>query len=470
MMFKKTDLLERLSALDKDSKKKTVPELEELKETITEVVENAANFSKFLQSLSKEKWNPKTLEIFSECMGRRLSEEGGQEGNEETLLAILRANYRGVWLPGLVKSLLRLLQRGNAYALDLLKDILTKPRKSKESDAWSFYEKNFASILQPNNGLPYLMSLSLESWPEEPSKQIRLILKKLMERYANERSPLSNKESLAALEAYLIQRCADMSRPWKEMEFSILKLVANQNIPEWTEYIAKIVAKLKEAQESRAINWAEFIIKQLDKTKTWKDEPIKETSKSPQPGMPDGIASLEDFEERTVHFFSALETIVREYKNMKLKYQQNLQDIADLRKQAENLEDDIKKKNHIITEKNDFIRTLRIEKSQISTEMLTLHKSVVEYQTQLREEIERSDVRIHQIQMEAKMQLRQFKNMLWQRINPDLDDLIHGTLQEDDYASPERGRSLYRRLQDIIRKLRDLEVIPGSDNYRGGEN
>jgi hypothetical protein len=467
MTFKKTDLMERLSVLDKDSKKKTVPELEELKETITEFVKNAAELSRFLDSLTKEKWNPKTLEIFSECLSERLSEEGPQEENDKAILAILRANYRGMWVPGLVKGLLHLLQRGNADALDLLKEIITKPRKSKKSDVWGFYEKNFASILRPHNGFPYLMSLYLQSWPEESSKQIGLILKKLAEKYANERSPLSDKESLAALAAYLVRRCAEISQPWKEMEFPLLKLVANQKVTEWTGNLAKIIVRLKAAQHSREISWAEFMIRQLEKTGIGEEATTSEAPQSLQPGMPAAIASLEDFEERTVHFFSALDAIIREHKNLKSNYQQALQDVADLRRQAENLEEDIQKKNLVVAEKDDSLRTLRLEKSQISKEMLTLQSTVVELRTQLQEEIERSDVRIHQIQLEANMQLRQFKNVLWQRINPDLDDLIHGTLQEDDYASPERGRSLYRRLQDIIRKLRDLEVIPGSDTYRG---
>ena len=51
------------------------------------------------------------------------------------------------------------------------------------------------------------------------------------------------------------------------------------------------------------------------------------------------------------------------------------------------------------------------------------------------------------------------KNNIWETINNDL--------KEEDYATPERGRRLYRRIMDLIRILKESEVIPTSKTTQG---
>ena len=89
------DLLTKLSILDKDSKKKTVAELKEMKEIVATILAQDEKLDQFLRNLSREKWNPKTLELFAQGLHERLRDLP-QEEAAESILSVLRANHRGV--------------------------------------------------------------------------------------------------------------------------------------------------------------------------------------------------------------------------------------------------------------------------------------------------------------------------------------------------------------------------------------
>lgn len=71
----------------------------------------------------------------------------------------------------------------------------------------------------------------------------------------------------------------------------------------------------------------------------------------------------------------------------------------------------------------------------------------------------RTDERIHQIRMQAENEVNRYKYELWARLRPDLDDLLRDDLQEDDFATPDRGRILFGRIRNIVTVLRDSGVV-----------
>jgi hypothetical protein len=91
---------------------------------------------------------------------------------------------------------------------------------------------------------------------------------------------------------------------------------------------------------------------------------------------------------------------------------------------------------------------------------LHLEEVIQEYEIKLQKERERVDVLIHQIQLDADRKVIEFKHLVFKRLIPQLDDLTNVALGEYYYASAEKGRKLYQRLQDIIRILRDLGILP----------
>ena len=465
MGFTYQDKLKKLSDLDKKPKK-TGTDLTEMKETVAAILAQDKEWDSLLENLPNRQWNPKTLELLSEGLRERLRDTP-EDKTVKDILAILRANHKGVWLPGMVKVLSALLAHNEVNALEFFREILTKARKSGERDAWDFFEKYFMNYLKPNQGLPYILALFLESWPKKPPSQIEAILNKLADRYSKESNPSFPTQTRTAFGKYLAQRCTQLDQPFEEVEGKLLKLVAMQRMPEWQEQLSQVTERLREAQSEGEIKWASIILKELaSQVRDQKADQI-ESHFSPEFLEKSIPSPIEAILAKKKVFLIEFDSFIRRYEELQTSHSQTARLLEETKTELTHLKDLVRSKDQTIAKHSSSINLLRQERDNFSRENVELQTKMADLENKIQEEQIRSDVRAHQINIEAERKILEFKVSLWRRLSPDLEDLINNDLKEEDYATPERGRRLYRRIMDLIRILKESEVIPTSKTTQG---
>lgn len=452
-------LIDRLRNLDKIPEKKTVATNEEIKGTIRNIVSNDQSLNIFINSLKDTQWNPKTLELCCEALSQRFPEISA-DAVGKYILSVLQANRRGKWLPGMVRALSLLLNHKNANAMRLLREIIMRPKKSGGRNSWDFYQLYLINYLSPNQGLPYILSLALESWPKEMPKPIEEILKGLLEKIIIQDKYLLVKETQEALGDYLKKRCQNLETPFQDIEYYLLRLIASQKIPEWRDQLTQVAGRLRAFQATGEIRWASEILKKLAPQiyeQQIKQEIIRESSK---PFQAPSLSPMELLLAKKEGFIIEFNEFLRLHEELQNEYNIKAKELEEAKEEIKQLKEILRENKKQLAAKEAQMIHLERARELLVAEKKQLETRIDYLSEQILEEQKRAETRVHQIQIDAERRILEFKDKLWRRLAPDLEDFLSGELSEDAYANPERGRRLYHRLMDIIGILKQMQVIP----------
>lgn len=453
-----------------NKEKKSKQDLEALDDAVKEILRNQDLTDRFCSTVqSGTKWNPSVLSAFSKVLVSKCQTEGLDETKKQMLLLLLKSNHRGKWSNDLCRGLSFLLREGVPEANYILRLVVEKTRSSKDREIWEFYDSHFSSLLSPMGGLPHLLTLSLEIWPEPANPQLQTVLAKLIDKF--NKAPVRSlmKQAEEVFTSYLERRSLDQSKPLDLYEPPLLELLRKQNLPAWEGHLRLIQGHRNTIQETGKI-LEPATTRRLPSSE---EMPSQQTSR-PKASQPDygpsnaGTVSghsfdeialyiepniLEPLEQSRQEFVRNLSVLTSEYKRVLAEYKKKVRALEKREEKVFELTEAHLALESKISNLNQKIRNGELLAHQLEQENKLLVQKCHDAE-------KRADERVHQIRIQAKNELSSFKHNLWMRLRPDLEDLIREGIGEDDYATADRGRSLFRRFQDLIRSLRVFEIIP----------
>ncbi len=471
MTFVLKDLVAQLVKINA-KKDKSNQDRESLDEIAINIVGNQELMQQFLPQLEAGgKWSPSVLEAFSKHLVLKCRQEGFNEERRRFLLALLKSNRKGKWLPDLSRGLSFLLLEGVPEAMDILTAFIEKQRSPSDPDVWKSYEKWFLNHLSPMGGLPYVLTGWLRSWPDAPHSQFETVVSKLAEMWSSRPTvKLTSESAKEPFTNYLQKRAMDSSHPLKEFERPLLKLLSRYENPEWDACLERIhnvfggfmaipqvseTPLMAQTESTAALEIEPPQNEVAEAVPSKNSEPIKPNAPHfthEERNLPD-LVGLERIERSKNSFLRDLSTLVLECRSLKEQSERLSALIQKREEKIGRLHENQIEMEIKLSSQEDMTRQAREQVQQLQDEVERLNEEV-------RQAEQRSDERVHQIRMQAENEVNRFKHELWMRLRPDLDDLIRGDLHEDDYATAERGRSLFRRLQDIIKSMKVLGIIP----------
>jgi len=414
------------------------------------------------------KWNPSILNVFSKQLVLRCQKDGMDETRNRFLLSVIKANRRGIWSPDLSKGLSLLLENNTPEAMDILASVIEKPRSTSDPDVWVVYNKYFLNALSPMKGLPYILSIWMKLRPVKSLHQLERVITRLVDLCSKFPQLINlNEYTKELFTSYLKMYTSDLSIRLTEFEQPLLDLLRRYNNPEWDFYIDTIskqlqdntIVKISESESQPVDERIEKVLIAPDNQQIMNkplsvSSPISDLKQLPSLKniQPVENGYLKRLEQSRSSFLKDINAITQEYINMKNQCEQITRQLQNREEKLFKLEESQSKLKNLISNHQATIKEAYKKSAELQSQIEHLMNDRLESE-------KRSDERVHQIQMQAENEVNRFKHELWKRLRPDLDDLIQGNLNENDYATAERGRSLFRRIQDIIKSLRFYEII-----------
>jgi hypothetical protein len=452
-------------------KDKSSEDKELLKHIVIKIVGNEEYMEEFLPIFeSGGRWNPSILDTFSKHLTLKCRNDGLNEIRKRFLLTLIKKN-RGMWLPDLSRGLSLLLSEGVPEATNILTTFIEKQRSPSDPDVWKSYEKWFLNHLNPMGGLPYILSGWLKSWPDAPHSHFESVVTKLTEIWVTRPTVRLTSEPVnEVFTDYLQMRAVDSSHPLKDFERPLLKLLSRYENPEWDACLQAINNRFIGLTLSREVTETPLVAQSDSRAKS-ETEPARneipevvlpKNGGRIKPAMPQAqdeesflldLSALERIEKSKNSFLRDLSALVIEYRKLKGQCERLSALLQKREEQIDRLQEERFEAEAMLSSQRDMTREAREKAQELQNEIDRLVEEGLQAE-------QRSDERVHQIRMQAENEVNRFKHELWTRLRPDLDDLIRDDLHEGDYATAERGRSLFRRFQDIIKSLKVLGIIP----------
>ena len=324
----------------------------------------------------------------------------------------------------------------------MLRNVIEKPRSSKDLDIWSYYEKTFLHTLRPMGGLPYVLAAWQGSKPGTRNKQLEKVLSKLVEKWSNLGPVKVSGPAKGAFTAYLKRRAVDPSPSSEVFEESLMKLLRQYQDPEWDAFLKGIADGHNHDLLEPEIVEAEPAASMVMEVKSEVELPEKKAEIIPEPSIsPPSQAPSSAMEEPSsdsvllMRIEMSKNSFLHDLSSLSLEYLRLREHSERLRRIVQKREATIKKLNTERLEKELILSSEREQTKKVESTTEDLRKEIERLQEECREVEKRADEKVHQIQMNAENEVQRYKYQLWMRMRPDLDDLMGEDLNEERLRS-----------------------------------